>query len=224
MEFSGDKETIFCGTTSGDFGLINVRLKKLMKTVRACRLGILSLLSWPEGVICGGENEMRAEEKKKTTNQVTGALTQPHAGGDGTITTFDASLTDRQQCRLDGPVVAMSFSPDKAELVAGTSTGFVYRVRLEGLQTLLVCENHHSAVKCVAFAPESSDKFATASSDNTLRIWDAGDYTTITTAEVKDAGAPTCLVYSLDMLGENKEGIGFLFSVCCFLICCQFSY
>lgn len=65
MEFSGDKETIFCGTTSGDFGLINVRLKKLMKTVRACRLGILSLLSWPEGVICGGENEMRAEEKKK---------------------------------------------------------------------------------------------------------------------------------------------------------------
>jgi len=169
VEFSGDKETIFCGTTSGDFGLINVRLKKLIKTVRACRLGILSLLSWPEGVICGG--------------------------GDGTITTFDASLTDRQQCRLDGPVVAMSFSPDKAELVAGTSTGFVYRVRLEGLQTLLVCENHHSAVKCVAFAPESSDKFATASSDNTLRIWDAGDYTTLTTAEVKDAGAPTCLVY-----------------------------
>ena len=160
---------------------------------------------------------MRAEEKKKTTIQVTGALTQPHAGGDGTITTFDASLTDRQQCRLDGPVVAMSFSPDKAELVAGTSTGFVYRVRLEGLQTLLVCENHHCEillstiplnVKCVAFAPESSDKFATASSDNTLRIWDAGDYTTITTAEVKDAGAPTCLVYSLDMLGENKEGIG----------------
>ena len=64
VEFSGDKETIFCGTTSGDFGLVNVRLKKLMKTVPACRLGILSLLSWPEGVIIGG--------------------------GDGTITTFDS--------------------------------------------------------------------------------------------------------------------------------------
>ena len=57
VDFSGDKETIYCGTTSGDFGLINVRLKKLMKTVPACRLGIMSLLSWPEGVICGGEEE-----------------------------------------------------------------------------------------------------------------------------------------------------------------------
>ena len=79
-------------------------------------------------------------------------------GGDGTITTFDSRLIDRQQCKLDGPVIAMSFSPDKAELVAGTSTGFVYRVRLEGLQTLLVCENHCAHVKCVAYAPESSDK------------------------------------------------------------------
>ncbi|GMH95472.1 hypothetical protein TrST_g9575 [Triparma strigata] len=179
VDFSGDKETIYCGTTSGDFGLINVRLKKLMKTVPACRLGILSLLSWPEGVICGG--------------------------GDGTITTFDSRLIDRQQCKLDGPVIAMSFSPDKAELVAGTSTGFVYRVRLEGLQTLLVCENHCAHVKCVAYAPESSDKFATASMDNTIRIWDAGDYTVLTTATVKDAGAPTCLVYSLDMLITGWE-------------------
>ena len=77
---------------------------------------------------------------------------------------------------------------------------FVYRVRLEGLQSLLLCENHCAPVICVAFAPEASDKFATASVDNTLRIWDSGDYTVITTAIVKDAGAPTCLVYSLDML------------------------
>ncbi len=179
VEFSADKETIFCGTSSGDYALINVRLRKLMKTIPACRLGILSLLSWPEGVICGG--------------------------GDGTITTFDSRFTDKQQCKLDGPVVAMSFSPDKAEIVAGTSTGFVYRVRLEGLQTLLVCENHFRAVKRVAFAPESSDKFATASDDGTLRIWDAGDYTVITTAVIKDAGSPTCLVYSLDMLVSGWE-------------------
>jgi hypothetical protein len=94
----------------------------------------------------------------------------------------------------------MSFSPDKAELIAGTSTGYIYRVRLDGLQTLTLCENHYMGVKCVAYAPESSDKFATVSSDCTLRIWDAGDYTVITTAIVKDAGEPSCLVYSLDML------------------------
>jgi len=179
VEFSADRETIYCGTTSGDFALINVRLTKLMKTIPACRLGILSLLTWPEGVVCGG--------------------------GDGTITTFDSNYTDIQQCKLDGPVVSMSFSPDKSEVVAGTSKGFVYRVRLEGLQTLLLCENHCAPVICVAFAPESSDKFATASVDNTLRIWDSGDYTVLTTAIVKDAGAPTCLVYSLDMLVSGWE-------------------
>ena len=108
VEFSADRETIYCGTTSGDFALINVRLTKMMKTVPACRLGILSLLTWPEGVVCGG--------------------------GDGTITTFDSNNTDIQQCQLDGAVVAMSFSPDKSEVVAGTAKGFVYRVRLEGLQ------------------------------------------------------------------------------------------
>jgi hypothetical protein len=117
VEFSADRESIYCGTTSGDFGLIGVRLSKLARTVPACRLGILSLLSWPEGVICGG--------------------------GDGTITTFDSTYVDKQQCRLDGPVVAMSFSPDKAEIVAGTATGQVYRVRLDGLQTLCICENHY---------------------------------------------------------------------------------
>jgi len=151
-----------------------VRLAKLQKTIPACRQGVLSLLSWPEGVICGG--------------------------GDGTITTFDSNYVDKQQCRLDGPVVSMSFSPDKAEIVAGTSTGFIYRVRLDGLQTLCICSNHSGKVKCVAYAPESSDKFATVSEDCTLRIWDAGDYTVSTTAHVKDAGAPSCLVYSLDML------------------------
>ena len=97
VEFSADRETIYCGTTSGDFALINVRLMKLSKTVPACKLGITSLLSWPEGVICGG--------------------------GDGTITTFDSTYNDIQQCQLDGPIVAMSFSPDKAEVVAGTSKG-----------------------------------------------------------------------------------------------------
>jgi len=194
VAFSGDKETIYCGTTSGDFALINVRLLKLSKVVSACKLGVLSLLSWPEGVIVGG--------------------------GDGTITTFDnkhlsedgggarstnTPLVEKHQTRINGGVVAMGFSPDKAEIVAGTELGFVYRVRLEGLQTLLVCSNHCAPVKCVAFAPESSDKFATASTDDTLRIWDAADYTVITTANVKDAGEPSCLVYSLDMLVSGWE-------------------
>jgi hypothetical protein len=68
-----------------------------------------------------------------------------------------------------------------------------------------VCENHSAGVRCVAFAPEVSDRFATASLDCTVRVWDVCDYTVLSKAVVRDAGAPTCLVYSLDMLIHGWE-------------------
>jgi WD40 repeat protein len=47
---------------------------------------------------------------------------------------------------------------------------------------------------------EASDRFATCSEDASIRVWDASDYSVITSVSVKDAGAPNCLVYSLDLL------------------------
>lgn len=64
----------------------------------AARLGVLSLLCHRAGTIAGG--------------------------GDGTITLFNESGRDLAQTRLEGGVVAMSFSPDKEEAsgaVAGTA-------------------------------------------------------------------------------------------------------
>lgn len=71
--------------------------RQLNTVVPACRLGILSLLCWPEGLVVGG--------------------------GDGTVTTFDANMNDTCQVQLSGPVASLSFSPDKVEVIAGTSTG-----------------------------------------------------------------------------------------------------
>ena len=195
LEFSDDYETIYCGTSSGDFALVNVKQLKLGAPVAACRLGVLSLLCWPEGLIIGG--------------------------GDGTVTTFDSNLHDLCQAQLDGAVVAMSFSPDRLEILAGTSKGFVYRLRVENMASLLVCENHAAPVKCVSYAAGTSDRFATISSDCTLRIWDAADYSVLTTVCVRDAGEPSCLVYTLDFLisgarapprrGERKRrGVPFI--------------
>lgn len=51
------------------------------------------------------------------------------------------------------------------------TVGFVYRLRMDNLQSLLVCENHAAAVKRISFAPDASDRFATLSSDCTIRVW-----------------------------------------------------
>ena len=37
-------------------------------------------------------------------------------------------------------------------------------------------EAHSAPLVAVSFAPDASDKFATASLDCTLRVWDAADY------------------------------------------------
>jgi len=39
-----------------------------------------------------------------------------------------------------------------------------------------VSEAHSAPLVAVSFAPDASDKFATASLDCTLRVWDAADY------------------------------------------------
>lgn len=179
LEFSDDKETIYCATSSGDFVLVNVKQKTLGNSVAACRSGILSLLCWPEGLIVGG--------------------------GDGTVTTFDSNLHDVAQVSLNGPVTTLSFSPDRMEVIAGTMSGFIYRLRVDNLQSLLVSENHSAPIRCVSFSPETSDRFATLSNDCSIRVWDVADYSVRNTVHVRDAGLPTCLCYTLDFLITGWE-------------------
>ncbi|CAM9115984.1 unnamed protein product, partial [Ectocarpus fasciculatus] len=78
--------------------------------------------------------------------------------------------------------------------VAGTNQGRIYRVRMETLSSIVVSENHRGSVTCVSYARGVSDRFATASVDGTVRVWDTSDYGVLTTAVVRDAGEPLCLV------------------------------
>lgn len=174
VAFSDDKETIYAATTSGDFVIARVKTKSIVVNVPACRLGMHSLICWPEGLLVGG--------------------------GDGSVTSFDTNMHDTCSVLLDGAVTSLSFSPDKVEVIAGTKKGFIYRLRTDGLYSLLVCENHSSPVVCVSFSPEASDRFATASHDCTMRVWDAADYSVLTTVAIRDAGKPTSLAYTLDFL------------------------
>ncbi|CAM9810711.1 unnamed protein product, partial [Choristocarpus tenellus] len=168
LTFSEDKESLCCATSTGDFITVDMRTKSVGRAVPAARLGVLSLLCHPQGTVTGG--------------------------GDGTVTLFDLRSRDFAQTTLQGGVVAMSFSPDRSEIVAGTNQGRMYRILMETLSSLVVSESHCGSVTCVSYALGVSDRFATASEDGTLRIWDVSDYRVLTTAVVRDAGKPLCMV------------------------------
>ena len=87
--------------------------------------------------------------------------------------------------------------------MAGTDQGRIYRLRLENLASIVVSENHGGPVTCISYAKGVSDRFATASGDGTVRIWDTADYGVLTTAVVRDAGEPRCLVLTQVRTGEG---------------------
>lgn len=78
--------------------------------------------------------------------------------------------------------------------MAGTDQGRIHRVHLKNLASITVSENHGGPVTCVSYARGISDRFATAAGDGTVRVWDTADYGVLTTAVVRDAGEPGCLV------------------------------
>lgn len=61
----------------------------------------------------------------------------------------------------------------------------MYRIRVSTLSALLLCENASAPVLALAYAKGVSDRFATAAADGVLRVWDASDYSVVTTAVVK---------------------------------------
>lgn len=175
LAFSDDLETVYAATTSGDFVIIRVKSASFTGTVPVSRQGIHALAVHRGGLLVGG--------------------------GDGTVTHLEGqTMHETHQVELQGPVVAMSFSPDKIEVMVGTADGFIYRLRTETLQSLLVCENHSAGLVKVGFSKDASDRFATLSMDCTVRVWDAADYSTLASVTVRDAGTPACLTYTLDYL------------------------
>ncbi|KAF1322658.1 Wd repeat-containing protein 16, partial [Globisporangium splendens] len=178
VQFSPDRETLVAGSTSGDFSVVNVKTKRLVKNVPACSCGIHSIAYFDAGVLIGG--------------------------GDGSMLHFDREYVDTCHVLLDAAVSGLALNAAQTEAVVGTQAGSIFVVSLRmaqrNLHASLLFENHSSAIVQVAYAPGVSDRFATVSRDCTLRVWDASDYAVTTKCSVANAGLPTCLQYSLDVL------------------------
>jgi len=195
LTFSTDMWSVYAGTTTGDFMVVDVHSKKVLGHVNTCSSGVLSFGCF------GDANNLKLMA----------------GGGDGSITLFNkcadtGTITKEASIIIPGGVIALSFSPDQMEAIAGTTQGFVYRLRTTPaaantnesprLEPLLVSENHSAGVVAIAYDQEESDRFASISYDRTIRIWDASDYSVVTKAVVVVPAnvEPSSLAYSLDVV------------------------
>lgn len=69
-----------------------------------------------------------------------------------------------------GPALALAFTPD-GRLLSGGLDGIVSIWDAESGNRLAMFEEHERAIECIAVSPDGT-RFATASADGTIRLWD----------------------------------------------------
>jgi WD40 repeat protein len=101
-----------------------------------------------------------------------------------------------------GCVSSLSARADGSGAIIGTAKSFIYSLDLAarslaaGLRQL--SENHAAAILDVRFPATVSDRFATASADGTVRVWDLNDYSVVCRAAGPDGVTAT----TVDFAGE----------------------
>eukprot|EP00953_Heterococcus_sp_UTEX-ZZ885_P018157 10142-Heterococcus_DN1.PRE.1 len=99
-------------------------------------------------------------------------------------------------------------SPDRQQVVAGTDEGLIYLLHTSTLAAQLISQSHSAAITALGYAPQASDRFATAAGDGALRVWDASNYCAVVSATVKGAHEPLCLELTQDLLVSGwRDGI-----------------
>lgn len=155
MDFSKNKEDfLYAGTTSGDFCVFQMKNRLLASINTVAALGVTAI-------------------KTLTNNMMAVGC------GDGTLAFYKLDNGAVQQIKLismSGRITSLSHSADSLHTLVGTDQGFLYRANNSSFQLALQCENHTNAVLFLNYPLGVSDKFASCSSDETIRLWDVSDY------------------------------------------------
>nr|CCA14717.1 cleavage induced conserved hypothetical protein [Albugo laibachii Nc14] len=175
IQVAPTRQSVLIGSTSGDFAVVDVASKRIVKTVSACSGGVQAI-AFINGCVCIG-------------------------GGDGTILQFTNDFIDISATQLDTCVIGLSI--DQGRCVAATKSGAIYLLdvnldRSNQIPSRLISENHSNDVISIKFASSSpiSDRFATIANDLTIRIWDVSEYRVLVKCSVNDGGRPTSFHYS----------------------------
>mmetsp|Transcript_9578 Transcript_9578/g.14420 ORF Transcript_9578/g.14420 Transcript_9578/m.14420 type:complete len:697 (-) Transcript_9578:178-2268(-) len=179
IDHSEDCKYLFVGTTGADMIVYRHDIAVFRALIPICSNGVRSMVRLPNGdIVCGG--------------------------GDGSVTKVtgeDLAWEILEKITLDGPVVSLSLSPNGSEVLAGCSSGSIFRCMTHSLASDVVTTSHTSAVTTLAFGPFNGDRagiFATGTRNGELRVWDIADYAcTAFRREVK-AGAVLCLALYSD--------------------------
>lgn len=185
LQFSSDYELIYGATTSGEYVIASVRSSRVVQTIQATRMAVSSIaIGLDAGVVIGC--------------------------GDTSLKFFDRDAVFNGEIRLDSPVISLSSSKDLREILAATSMGSIFRVNASTRQYITISEAHTQAVVAIAFSFDQNDKFATASLDGTIRVWDIADYAVLATGharrEQERGVVPSCLGFSDILISGWSDG------------------
>jgi len=183
LQFSPDYELVYGATTAGEYIIASVRSARVVQTIQATRMAVSSIVGLDAGIVIGC--------------------------GDSTLKFFDRDAVFSGEVKLDAPVISLCASKDTREMLAATSIGTIFRVNAANRQFITISEAHTQAVVAVAFSNEN-DKFATASLDATIRVWDIADYAVIATGHARrdqERGVvPACLAFSDILISGWSDG------------------
>ncbi len=102
---------------------------------------------------------------------------------------------------LSGGINSISVHPSGNEIICASDKGLIYRISSKNVENRkLHSENHTGGILHVAYPAGVSDRFASASEDGTIRLWDISDYVVTTRCLAPNAGVPICLVYREEVL------------------------
>lgn len=187
LDFSKNKEEyLYAGTTSGDFCVFQMKNKILASMVNVSALGVTSIQAITKDILCVG-------------------------GGNGTFVIYklDGPVpTAIHKLNLTGAVNSLSATAKGDQILASTDKGFVYRISTTDFSPVLQCENHTESVLFLAYPDKVSDKFASCSEDQTIRLWDVSEYIVESRISSPGAESPLCLIYSDEVIlsgwGDDK--------------------
>lgn len=95
-------------------------------------------------------------------------------------------------------------------MLAATATGSISRINLSNRQAITIAESHTDTVLKVAFDVGTNERFATASMDGTIKVWDLVEYSVTAIARrCKDQDSestPLCLAFANLLISGWSDG------------------
>lgn len=179
LEFSKNKEDfLYAGTTSGDFCIFQMKNKLLASINIVAALGVTAIKAVSRTLLLAG-------------------------CGNGTIALYKlegGTASQLKKISLNGKITSFSHSEDELQTLIGTDQGLLYRAKNSDLSCLLQCENHTNAVVFLAYPLKVSDKFASCSFDESIRLWDVSEYAVTSRCFAQGGGSPFCLDYNEEVV------------------------